>query len=208
MKMKKISALLCGLAAVFALAGCSSKGTEVSAEEFETKAKAIEAHTYTGCTIKYDIDYVEKETGEEDTTVDESGKIELTWSEDEFEGETSSKAAQQAAMYVNTGLENFVKEFNQQQARYKNEGHNVKSELIYYVDPLGVELKVDCDFEGEEEGAKMKVNAEIEAYAEFNEYGYLVKLEEDMDVESSSTYKGVQYSVVMKGSIEISIEYK
>lgn len=206
--MKKASLFVCSLAAVFALAGCSSKGTEVSAEDFETKAKALEAHEYTGAVVKYDIDMTVKETGEEDESIKESGSLEFTWSQGEFEAETGdSEAKKEVANFLNDGLADYVQQFNKQAEQYKGtEGIDVS--VKYYVDPLGVEVKISGSGESEFEGMKEKASAKIECYAEFNEYGYVVKLEESYDIKGEMKAGGQTYEFSTEGSVKVTVEYK
>ena len=204
--MKKVSTLICGLAAVLALAGCSSKGKEVSAEEFKEKAQAVEAHEYSGCTIKYDVDWKDSEK-----TAKESGEVEFTYdSEHGFAPQTETTAVEVVEESFYSSISEALTSIEGQADQYSSYG--VDASVKYYVEPFGLELKLKGSFDTQVQvmgiTAQVKGSVDVEGYAEFNEYGYLVKLEEKVDIKSDRTYQGSTSSYEASGKVNFTVEYK
>lgn len=201
--MKKISALLCSLAAVFALVGCS-KGTKVSAEEFSAKAAQIEEKSYSGAVIKFDID-VESDHNGEKNNFKKDGEIEVT-----FDGltpvaanEEDAKVLKQIKTYFGQNMVKTVADINEGSTYYAAMGVEVKTQ--YYVDPFGFSMEGSGKYEKAGEGSG---SVSCDMYIRFNEYGWVDLLEVEFEAEGKSTYEGVTYTSTEKSNIEFSVEYK
>lgn len=201
--MKKISALLCSLAAVFALVGCS-KGTKVSAEEFAAKAAQIQEKTYSSAVIEFDIDIESDYSGEKDSFKKE-GKIEVT-----FEGTKAKAASDEDAkvlkyldMYFDEKMVDVIGELAHQSDYYKASGVEVKTQ--YYVDPFGFTMEGSGSYE---KAGKGSGSVSCDLYIRFNDYGWVDHLEMEFEAKGTSIYEGVSYSSSEKTNVEFSVEYK
>ena len=201
--MKKISALLCSLAAVFALVGCS-KGTKVSAEEFATKAAQIQEKSYSGAVIKFDIDVESEHNGEKDN-FKKDGKIEVT-----FDGlkpvaanDEDAKVLKQIKTYFGQNMVKTIDEIKEGATYYAAMGVEVKTQ--YYVDPFGYSMEGSGKYEKAGEGSG---SVSCDMYIRFNEYGWVDLLEVEFEAEGKSTYNEVTYTSTEKSNIEFSVEYK
>ena len=201
--MKKISALLCSLAAVFALVGCS-KGTEVSAEDFAAKAAQIQEKTYSSAVIEFDIDTESDHNGEKDS-FKKDGKIEVTFEGTEAKAGSNedAKVLDRLDMYFDEKMVDVIGEIAGQSDYYKALGVDVKTQ--YYVDPFGFTMEGSGSYEKAGEGSG---SVSCDLYIRFNDYGWVELVDMEFEAKGTSIYEGVSYSSSEKMNVEFSVEYK
>ena len=215
--MKKVTALVMGLTAVFALTACNNKGTEVKAEDFQKKAAAVEEHQYSEATIKWSYyseisspDFTALMAGKTDaenkvTKEDDKGETKVTFSNGEW---TTSDKNENALMFV-TLLQGNLKDINLSEytsgLSAQADHLGVKSEVKYYTNPLGIEINANGTYADAETGTG---SLKMSAYVAFDKYGYVTKVEETVKSSGTAKYGEVSYSSSMDIKLSATVSYK
>ena len=224
--MKKFTALVMGLTAVFALTACNSKGKEVKAEEFKEKSAKVEDHQYSEATIKYsysneyevpnfgemfgdllgdEAESLEGETGPSK----ESGKGEAKFTFKDGEWTTEEKELSEDIIDL-VGISFKDADFDMEELTTQYESmaqqYGIKSTLKFYVDPFGVEVTAKGDINDEETKSTGKLD--VYEYVSFDKYGFLNKLNVKVNINSTVKVGEKDYTTKIISNIDATISYK
>lgn len=202
--MKLTKTLFLG-AAVFSLGACSTVnyGTEISFQEFAEEVTKLEEKQYTNAVFSYSYKATSKSSllGGKAITTKDSGKFTYTMKEGTFVKDEGQKEPLVDSIGY---LEMFIGLNAKESAESESGGTISDGTMTFYKAPFGTKAEQVIS---DESDPTFKVVDTVTKYVQFNEYGYMVKMNIDETIESttimsdSSTYKS---TTKIKATINIS----
>ena len=196
--MKFSKALLIGVAA-FSMVACSGHGTAVSKQQYLEEAQRAPEHQYKKATVSFSISLkVSNNITGENENESEKGKAVFVNNDGSFEleaGQTLSELADEVSYYVGGKAAEFA----------ISATIEVKSEDVkYYKAPLGI------SYSHEEKGSVDGLSGSSKAsmYYEFDQYGYLTKVQLKSSSKYSGKILGKTYTTSHSENVELNISYQ
>ena len=203
--MKVLNKVLMCSATLVLLTACAQK---ISAEKFQAKIDALEEHQYEEATIKYVSDITG--TGMfEDSSEKENYSVKFTWNADSGLWTTEDEEHALDYYYIMNIKGAKVSDMEERPDEIPEQ---MDYKVTFYSD-FSVVMAVNGSYSGTEE--IMGVNAEVEykynkcsEKYKFDKYGYMVLMEEKLDMYTKASAAGVTMEGTMKGSVKVTVSYK
>ena len=208
--MKK-SLFALSLVAICALTACS--GNKVSQEKFKEEANKIEDHDYTEATLKIKGSYELSGLGEGfdgSESVDDTFKY--TYDAQEKEWKAEKEEGEEYLVYVGSNVKDLnLDKLSLEEAKAYVEDGDIN--VVFYVNPLKIEMTVDAKLNVETEympGVSMTETGTVKGNETmtFDKYGYLTSEVGKMDINITMTAAGQSMTLVMKEDLNVTISYK
>ena len=201
--MKVLNKVLMCSATLVLLTACAQK---ISAEKFQAKIDALEEHQYQEATVKHVSDMVG--TGmAENVTEKENYSVKFTWSDAGWSTEDTEHALDVQYLVCIKGLK--VSDMEE-----KPEGipDAIDYKVTFYSD-FSVVTSINGSYSGQEDVMGTTANVEYKynkcsEKAKFDKYGYMVLMEEKMDMSAKMSAGGITMEGTQKGSVKITVSYK
>ena len=201
--MKVLNKVLMCSATLVLLTACAQK---ISAEKFQAKVDALEEHQYQEATIKYVSDMVG--TGmAEDVTEKENYSVKFTWSDTGWVTEDTEHAFDAQYLMCIKGVK-----VSDMAERPEGIPEQIDYKVTYYSD-FSVVTSINGSYSGQEEIMGTTANVEYKynkcsEKEKFDKYGYMVLMEEKMDMSAKMSAGGITMEGTQKGSVKITVSYK
>ena len=196
--MKVLNKVLMGAAALVLLTGCAK---QVELADFQAKVDAMEEHTYSQATVKYDVNLRITSTGEQDIINNQKGEVKFTYNADKGEWETTDEEHEGYVVYLRSirGKDASMPEVNA----------GITQEVSYYIDSMMQTYKVQVERKGgyDNDGIRFNYDKYIATYT-YNKYGWLTKYTYEVACTSSGVIFDQAFNSSENGYQKISISYK
>ena len=198
--MKVLNKVFMGAAMLVLLTACGAQ--KISAEKFQAKIDALEEHQYQEATVKYVSDMVGTGVAESQTKK-EDYSVKFTWSDAGWVTEDTEHALD--AQYLMC-----IKGTNVSDMEERPEGipEEIDYKVTFYSD-FSVVTSINGSYSGEEDGASVEYKYnKCSEKAKFDKYGYLILMEEKMDMSAKMSMGGMTMEGTQKGSVKVTVSYK
>ena len=200
--MKVLNKVFMGAAMLVLLTACGPQ--KISAEKFQAKIDALEEHQYQEATVKYVSDMVG--TGMlESQTEKEDYSVKFTWNADAGMWSTEDTEHALDAQYLMCikGLK--VSDMEERPEEIPDE---IDYKVTYYSD-FSVVTSINGSYSGEEDGANVEAKYnKCSEKIKFDKYGYVILMEEKMDMSGKASFGGVTMEGAQKGKVKVTVSYK
>ena len=200
--MKVLNKVFMGAAMLVLLTACGPQ--KISAEKFQAKIDALEEHQYQEATVKYVSDMVG--TGMlESQTEKENYSVKFTWNADAGMWSTEDTEHALDAQYLMCikGLK--VSDMEERPEEIPDE---IDYKVTYYSD-FSVVTSINGSYSGEEDGANVEAKYnKCSEKIKFDKYGYVILMEEKMDISGKASFGGVTMEGAQKGKVKVTVSYK
>lgn len=200
--MKVLNKVFMGAAMLVLLTACGPQ--KISSEKFQAKIDALEEHQYQEATVKYVSDMVG--TGMlESQTEKENYSVKFTWNADAGMWSTEDTEHALDAQYLMCikGLK--VSDMEERPEEIPDE---IDYKVTYYSD-FSVVTSINGSYSGEEDGANVEAKYnKCSEKIKFDKYGYVILMEEKMDMSGKASFGGVTMEGAQKGKVKVTVSYK
>ena len=200
--MKVLNKVFMGAAMLVLLTACGAQ--KISSEKFQAKIDALEEHQYQEATVKYVSDMVG--TGMlESQTEKENYSVKFTWNADAGMWSTEDTEHALDAQYLMCikGLK--VSDMEERPEEIPDE---IDYKVTYYSD-FSVVTSINGSYSGEEDGANVEAKYnKCSEKIKFDKYGYVILMEEKMDISGKASFGGVTMEGAQKGKVKVTVSYK
>lgn len=200
--MKVLNKVFMGAAMLVLLTACGAQ--KISAEKFQAKIDALEEHQYQEATVKYVSDMVG--TGMlESQTEKENYSVKFTWNADAGMWSTEDTEHALDAQYLMCikGLK--VSDMEERPEEIPDE---IDYKVTYYSD-FSVVTSINGSYSGEEDGANVEAKYnKCSEKIKFDKYGYVILMEEKMDMSGKASFGGMTMEGAQKGKVKVTVSYK
>ena len=200
--MKVLNKVFMGAAMLVLLTACGAQ--KISSEKFQAKIDALEEHQYQEATVKYVSDMVG--TGMlESQTEKENYSVKFTWNADAGMWSTEDTEHALDAQYLMCikGLK--VSDMEERPEEIPDE---IDYKVTYYSD-FSVVTSINGSYSGEEDGANVEAKYnKCSEKIKFDKYGYVILMEEKMDMSGKASFGGVTMEGAQKGKVKVTVSYK
>ena len=200
--MKVLNKVFMGAAMLVLLTACGPQ--KISAEKFQAKIDALEEHQYQEATVKYVSDMVG--TGMlESQTEKENYSVKFTWNADAGMWSTEDTEHALDAQYLMCikGLK--VSDMEERPEEIPDE---IDYKVTYYSD-FSVVTSINGSYSGEEDGANVEAKYnKCSEKIKFDKYGYVILMEEKMDMSGKASFGGMTMEGAQKGKVKVTVSYK
>ena len=200
--MKVLNKVFMGAAMLVLLTACGPQ--KISAEKFQAKIDALEEHQYQEATVKYVSDMVG--TGMlESQTEKEDYSVKFTWNADAGMWSTEDTEHALDAQYLMCikGLK--VSDMEERPEEIPDE---IDYKVTYYSD-FSVVTSINGSYSGEEDGANVEAKYnKCSEKIKFDKYGYVILMEEKMDMSGKASFGGMTMEGAQKGKVKVTVSYK
>ena len=200
--MKVLNKVFMGAAMLVLLTACGPQ--RISAEKFQAKIDALEEHQYQEATVKYVSDMVG--TGMlESQTEKENYSVKFTWNADAGMWSTEDTEHALDAQYLMC-----IKGLKVSDMEERPEGipDEIDYKVTYYAD-FSVVTSINGSYSGEEDGANVEAKYnKCSEKIKFDKYGYVILMEEKMDMSGKASFGGMTMEGAQKGKVKVTVSYK
>ena len=204
--MKVLNKVFMGAAMLVLLTACGAQ--KISAEKFQAKIDALEEHQYQEATVKYVSDMVGTGMAEE-TTEKEDYSVKFTWNAD-----TNSWGTEDTEHALDVQYLMCIKGMDISEMEERPEGipEQIDYKVTFYSD-LSVVTSINGSYSGEQEVMGVTANVEYKynkctTKVKCDKYGYLILMEEKVDMSAKMSASGVTMEGTQKGTTKVTISYK